>query len=194
MTYKYERLIVSARAGADEDVETIVRICCLKPAKPGEWAVWIDEGGNRLRIRTDRKVRIYLARESVNAVTTQDLYLKAPPRQIAKYSRWGLILHGRSAKSLAFLLGADDRLRLVYFEQGKWVGNRYPLEAGMRVLRVVAMSCGYRRKNKKDPNRICDLPESIARFDFHLVNAFAVTLPVRNIIEGIANCQRATTR
>ncbi len=156
----------------------------------------MDEGANRLRIRTDRQVRIYLANEPIAATTTEDLYFKAQPRQIAKYSRWGLILRGRDAKSLAFLLGADNRLRLVYFRQGKWAGNRYPLEAGIHVLRVVAASCGYRaRKNrKKHENRICDLPDIIARFDFQLTDTLVLSAPGRDIIEGIANCQRVTTR
>jgi hypothetical protein len=193
MTSKQDRLIASARAASGEDVEIIIRICGLNPARKGDWTVWIDEAGNRLRIRTDRMARIYPAKHPNKTLTTRDLYLKAPPRQIAKYSRWGLILHGRGGKSLGFLLGADDRLRLVYFEQGSWVGNRYPLEAGLRVLRVIAASCGY-RNGKKQEARICDLPETIARFDFQLSNAFVVSLPTRNIIEGISHCQKATTK
>ena len=187
----FERQLASARAATDEDVEIIIQICHLVPAT-GDWSVWTDEGGNRLTIRADRKVRIYPAQKPVEQITTEDLYRKARPRQIAKYSRWGLILQGQSAKSLAFLLGTDDRLRLVHFEKGIWVGNRHPLEAGIRVLRVIAVGCGYRGQ-KRGKNRICDLPETITHFDFQLTNAFVVSDP-RHIIEGIANCQKVTTK
>lgn len=192
MTSKDERLIASARAAAGENVEIIIRICRLKPDKPNDWSVWFDEGGNRLRIRTDRKARIYPAKNPEEPLTTEDIYRKARPRQIAKYSRWGLILHGLDAKSLALLLGADDRLRLVYFEQGRWAGNRYPLEAGIRTLNIVAAGCGYRGQQGRR-NRIIDLPDTITHFDFHMTNAFVVST-TREITEGIANCQRATIK
>ena len=101
-------------------------------------------------------------------------------------------MHGLGAKSLAFLLGSDNRLRLVYFEQGSW-GNRYPLEAGIRTLCIIAAGCGYRGQRDRKKGRIIDLPETIARFDFRMTNAFVVST-ARDITEGIANCQRATTK
>lgn len=126
-----KRAIASARAFLGMPFEVLAEIAVLTPK--GDWHLWEDPEGNRLRIAKNKAVQVYPAKTSSS---TKDIFRKALPELIAKNSYWVLALFGND-KSLLSFLGNDGVLRCCYFESGIWQCNINSVLLGFRVLRYV---------------------------------------------------------
>lgn len=148
-----EKEIESVKAYLPNDAEIlkIIQICQLYPT--ASWKSWTDHLGNSLNILNDKKV--LSLREHPLAPTDKiitDIYHKAPPDRISKNSKWAFIAFGEGDKqnnSLCFiwLLGNDDRLRLITYYKDGWIENYPPLGCGMKTLRTIVKHIGIESDN-----------------------------------------------
>jgi hypothetical protein len=137
------RAIASARAFlGTPQFEILVDIVGLEPK--GDWHVWEDTEGNRLRIAKNKSVQVYAQSPKAESEVTKDVFRKARPDLIAKHSYWVLSLFGNSCGHedtvLAFL-GNDGNLRCCFFRDKVWQRNFSPVLLGFQALSYV--SSGY---------------------------------------------------
>lgn len=126
------RAIASARAFLGIYFEILAEILGLNPKE--DWHEWEDPEKNFLKITKRKTIRVYPS--SNIPTTTNDVFRKAHPRDIAKHSYWMLVLIAKN-KTIICFLGNDGILRRCDFEDNKWVCNDSPLLLGYQVLRYI---------------------------------------------------------
>jgi hypothetical protein len=129
-----KRAIVSARAFLNSPrFDLIVQILRLNPQ--GDWTKWQDPEGNYLKISKNKTVYVYPFK--LDSQFTKDVYRKARPETIARYSYWVLAIFGKTQTILSFL-GNDGTLRCCYFENCIWKYNISPILLGYKTLDLIA--------------------------------------------------------
>lgn len=137
------RAIASARAflGAPR-FELLVDITGIEPK--GDWRLWVDAEGNRLRIAKNKSIQVYAQSPKVESLVTKDVFRKARPELIANHSYWVLSLFGNCdghEQTVMAFLGDDGNLRCCVFVDKVWQRNIAPLLLGFQALSCV--SSGY---------------------------------------------------
>lgn len=173
-----DKNLESVKAFLPDDLEVIqiIQICQLYPTN--SWRVWVDHLGNSLVILNDKKVislREHPLSPSDKIIT--DIYQKAPPNKIAKNSKWALIAFAEGDKNnnqLCFLwmLGNDDRLRIITYVKDGWIENYPPLGCGMKTLRTIAKHLNI---EARDISNLKEIKGSVAA---NIINAWATSLPL----------------
>jgi hypothetical protein len=161
------RAIASARAAINCPFDILADMLMLEPK--GDWHLWLDPEGNRLRIFKNRAVQVYQAAEQ--AIETKDIFRKARPELIVKHSYW-LVLYSGKGKDILIFLGNDGKLRSCYFEGGIWKNNISPLLLGINTLRYIVN--GYLETN---PRLIKPVNISYPK-DFEIEEAWASGIPI----------------
>lgn len=164
-----DRLIASARALLDCPFDVIADMLYLEPVS--DWYNWIDPEGNRLKILKNNRVKVNLPKIKTNK--TRDIFRKARPELIKKYSYWGMLLIDKN-KNILILLGNDGKLRSSYFENNIWIENISPLLLGFDIIKYVAS--GY----LDSMVRSVKLVEITYPKDFGIEEAFAFGIPIEN--------------
>lgn len=136
--------IASAKALTKEPRFSII-VDVLELQSNKNWRVWEDSEKNLLKISKNGAVQVY---PSKNSISTKDIFRKAHPALIAKYSYWVKVLFGKGKTILVFL-GEDGFLRCCMFEDNKWIGNQSPLLLGFKLLKVIVS--GY---IESEPRRV----------------------------------------
>lgn len=137
-----EKALVSLKAFLPQDQEIckLIQLCNLQPLK--DWRHWTDFLGHNLIVAESKKISIF--KEHPLTPTEKiitDIYYKSYPKQITKISKRAIIIFGEEDKhgDLCFiwLIGRDDKLRLVTFAKNQWIENYPPLSCGMKTLRFI---------------------------------------------------------
>jgi hypothetical protein len=179
-----KRAMASARAATNCPFDILAGMLMLEPKE--DWHLWFDPEGNRLRIFENRAVKIYPA--AIPLSKTKDVFRKARPELIEKYSYWAMPILGKN-KNILILLGNDGKLRSCYFEDNIWKGNISPLLLGINILRYV--SNGYLETESR-PIKLTNI--SYPK-DFEIEEAWASGLPIeepnlQRQLDAILNRQR----
>lgn len=131
------RLIASARNFINNDnLETIINICNLKPLNNDDWKIWVDNEGNKLHLTKTKRIITKKNKYNIK-LDTKDIYRKALPESIYRYSYWGLFIIGEN-KSILNLLGNDGILRSCYIKNGEWKYNFPSSLLGFDILNAIA--------------------------------------------------------
>jgi len=172
---KKDRATASARAALNCPFGLLVDMLSLEPE--ADWHIWRDPEGNRLRILKNGAVKVYPA--TTQATKTKDVFRKAHPALIERYSYWGMLISGQD--NILILLGNDGKIRSSYFNNSIWVENISPLLLGFGILRYIAS--GYLETN---PRTIKCLKVSYPH-DFWIEEAWAFGIPIEetNIKERV---------
>lgn len=161
-----KRAIVSAEAALNFPFGLLVDIVGLDPIDG--WNLWRDSEGNLLRITKSKAVQVFPAKKEPKI--TKDVFRKAQPELIARYSYWVLSLFGNNESILCFL-GNDGLLRVSYFKNSIWQYNVPSVLLGYQALRYVIS--GY---IDIDPRKISSLKVSYLK-DFRIEEAWASGYP-----------------
>lgn len=165
---KHERAKASARAALNCPFDLLVEMLDLEPE--GDWHVWKDSEGNRLRILKSGTGTVYPA--TVPAMKTKDIFRKANPKLIERNSYWGMLLSGKH--NILIFLGNDGKIRSCYFENNIWVKNISPLLLGFGILRYILS--GYLETN----SRTIKLLKVSYPHDFGIEEAWAFGIPIED--------------
>ena len=163
------RAIASARAAINCPFDILSDMLILEPK--GDWHLWLDPEGNRLRIFKNRAVQVYPA--AIQATKTKDIFRKARPELIKKHSYWVMPIYGKGKNILTFL-GNDGKLRSCYFEGNIWKSNISPLLLGINTLRYIVN--GYLETNP----RLIKLTNISYPKDFEIEEAWASGIPIED--------------
>lgn len=154
---KYLNLI-SLRA-FDPNLHNVVKACNLLPCK--SWRLWRDENGNILKILNSKQISV---RVKPGIGGTYDLYFKLHPLKILQQGQWVLSTLQPDHECLLFVLGKDEKLRLLRWKDG-WQEN-LPVLVGNKLLNIV--NSNFKKTNKG-------------------LNWWSDFLPIENIEEKILN-------
>ena len=136
-----EKALASVKAFLAKNLEVVslISLCDLYPTQDS-WRKWTDHQGNFIQIHNNKKVISFTSNplNQEDRIVT-DVYFKSFPKKIFSISKWGFISFGRdnnNAFSICFLwlLGHDNRLRLLTYTDGRWIKNSPPLIAGIDTL------------------------------------------------------------
>ena len=163
------RAIASARAAINFPFDILVDMLMLEPK--GDWHLWLDPEGNRMRIFKNKAVKVYPA--AAEGAKTRDVFRKANPKLIEKHSYWVMLISGKG-KNILILLGNDGKLRSCYFENNIWKCNISPLLLGINTLRYIAN--GYL---ETEP-RLIKLTNISYPKGFEIEEAWAAGLPIED--------------
>jgi hypothetical protein len=137
------RAIASARAFlGTPQFEILADIVGLEPT--GDWHVWEDAEGNRLRIAKNKSVQVYAQSPKAESEVTKDVFRKARPELIAKHSYWVLSLFGNNQgcqQTVLAFLGNNGNLRCCVFIDKVWQMNISPVLLGFQTLSHISL--GY---------------------------------------------------
>lgn len=141
----------------DNEIETIINVCSLRPIE-NSWRKWADHLGSYIQIQNNKKVVSfsYSPYDKSKRIIT-DIYFKAPPKNIAKLSKWVFIAFGEIDKAnveFIWFLGSDNRLRLLSYSTGQWQRNLPPLISGINTLRLVIKHLNNNIQGQTDILRI----------------------------------------
>lgn len=161
-----KRAIASAQAALNFPFGILVDIVGLDPVDG--WNLWRDSEGNLLRIAKNKAVQVFPAKEEPKI--TKDVFRKARPELIARYSYWALSLFGNNESLLCFL-GNDGTLRVSYFKNNIWQYNISSILLGYQALRYVVS--GY---IETDSRKISSLKVSYPK-GFRIEEAWASGYP-----------------
>ena len=128
-----DRALASARAFLSCPFDLIANMLFMNPN--GDWHLWCDSEGNRLRILKNRSVQVYPA--LTNPIKTKDLFRKSPPFIIERNSYWGMLISGEN-KDILIFLGNDGKIRASLFTHNMWVENISPLLLGFCILKYIS--------------------------------------------------------
>lgn len=126
------RLAISAKAFLEWPFNLLVNMLSLEPING--WLKWIDLEGNVITIRKNKSILLYPAKIPIQK--TKDIFRKAHPSVIIKYSYWGMLLFNTN-EQIFILLGNDGKLRSCLFKNGNWENNFCPLLLGGDILRYI---------------------------------------------------------
>lgn len=139
-----KKALASAEAFLPKDpgVIEIIKMCDLYPANDG-WRKWTDHLGNFIQIHNNKKVVSFVNNPTnPDERIITDIFYKSPPEKLFNMSQWAFISFGRDNNDIfnicfIWLLGADDRLRLLSYSDGEWLSNSPPLICGIDNLKSI---------------------------------------------------------
>lgn len=164
-----DRAVASARAALNCPFDLLVDMLSLETK--GDWHLWLDPEGNRLRIFKNRAVQVYPA--AAATANTRDIFRKSRPELIERHSYWGVLVDGQN-KNILILLGNDGKIRASLFKDDIWLENISPLLLGFGILRYI--SSGYLESGVRT---IKSLNISYPK-EFGIENAWAFGFPIED--------------
>jgi hypothetical protein len=137
----------------DKEIETIINVCNLYPIE-NSWRKWADNLGSYIQIQNNKKVISfsYSPYDKSKRIIT-DIYFKAPPANIAKFSKWAFISFGKMDKlnvGFIWFMGHDNKLRLLFNSSGQWQRNLPPLVSGINILRLIIKHLNNNHQGQAD--------------------------------------------
>lgn len=142
LNYDQALMNVSLFLPEDKEILDIIKFCQLRPSEDS-WKIWHDHLGNHINISNDKKPSSYKDSplSHTNKIIT-DLYYKSLPKQLGSFATQTVILFGEGDKATSnvafiWLLGKDNRLRLLTYAKNEWIENYPPLSIGLKTLRTI---------------------------------------------------------
>jgi len=149
---------VKAYLPRNKEIIKIIEVCDLYPMDDS-WKKWTDHLGSYIHIFSKKNIKsfIYSPFDKSERIVT-DLYFKSHPNKISEISKWAFISFGKDSSVLnicfLWLLGKDNRLRLLSYSNGKWQKNYPPLISGIDTLHPIIKYLNVNSYKKVDILRI----------------------------------------
>jgi hypothetical protein len=152
--FERKQAIESAKAflGNSHEVVKIIEYCNLFPIKT--WKAWTDHHDNYLKIHgKNRIISTTYEPKTIRDRIVTDIYFNSKPEKISSITKWAFVSFGKSDHDdvcFIWMLGNDDRLRLVSYSEKKWNRNQPPLISGVNTLRPILRNLDVEGFSKAD--------------------------------------------
>lgn len=132
---KREQAIQSIKAFLPDEpeVESVIRYCDLHPVHDS-WKIWTDNLGSFLQVYNNKKLTSFTNNpQNIEEKIITDLYHQSKPKKLASMSTRAFIAQGEDI-CFIWLLGEDDRLRLITNKDEVWTKNYPVMSCGIQTI------------------------------------------------------------
>jgi hypothetical protein len=138
---------VEACLSKKSEIRTIIEWCSLESVRADSWRLWCDGYGYNLEATEDYQINLsYIKPEQES---TGDILAKSGLNNILRHSD-RMILTTFSNNYLYWLLGKDNKLRLILIKDDEQKVNLNPFFFGMKMLQTIVGILKYNKDTKRN--------------------------------------------
>lgn len=134
---------VEACLSKESEIRTIIEWCGLESVQADSWRLWCDGYGYNLEATEDYKIK--LSYEKPEKESTADIFAKSELENILRHSTRMILTTFYPNNLLYWLLGKDNKLRLILIKNDGQKINMNPFFFGMEMLQTIVKILKYNK-------------------------------------------------